>query len=82
MADSVRITCAPPGWYFLKLQPHSVQVEQEIVLSAEKFPNCSFRHPGARFIPDRGISLMEIARTGDGFRLPAERQCTLEALKS
>lgn len=55
----------------------TVQIEQDIALCAEKFPNLTCRPLGTQFLPDGGIALMEFAHTEDGLRLTAERHYAL-----
>lgn len=54
-----------------------VQIEQDIALCAEKFPNLICRSLGAQFLPDGAIALLEFAETNDGVRLTAERHYRL-----
>jgi hypothetical protein len=54
-----------------------VQIEQDIALCAEKFPDLICRSLGAQFLPDGAIALMEFAETHDGVRLAAERHYRL-----
>lgn len=51
----------------------SVQIEQDIALCAEKFPNLICRPLGAQFLPDNSIALLEFTQTRDGLRIAAER---------
>ncbi len=54
-----------------------VQIEQDIALCAEKFPQLLCRALGAQFLPDGAIAIMEFADTSEGLRLVAERHYRL-----
>lgn len=57
----------------------SVQIGQDVVLSAEKFPQLVCRPLAAQFLPDGGVALMEFAATSEGLRLVAEKHYELVA---
>jgi hypothetical protein len=54
-----------------------VQIEQDVALCAEKFPNLICRPLGAQFLADGAIALMEFTETTGGLRLAAERHYRL-----
>lgn len=54
-----------------------VQIEQDMALCAQKFPNLICRPLGAQFLPDGGIAIMEFTITDEGIRLAAERHYQL-----
>ena len=54
-----------------------VQIEQDMALCAQKFPNLICRPLGAQFLPDGGIAIMEFAITDEGIRLASERHYQL-----
>ena len=55
----------------------AVQIEQDIALCAEKFPQLLCRPLGAQFLEDGGIALMEFAPTDEGLRIVSERHYIL-----
>ncbi|MBE7493308.1 MAG: endonuclease [Verrucomicrobiaceae bacterium] len=54
-----------------------VQIEQDMTMCAQKFPNLICRPLGAQFLPDGGIAIMEFTNTEDGIRLACERHYLL-----
>jgi len=50
-----------------------VQIEQDMMLCAAKFPQLICRPIGAQFLPDGGIAILEFAQTEEGIRLAGER---------
>jgi len=55
----------------------TVQIEQDIALCAQKFPQLICRPLGAQFLADGGIALMEFTHTDHGLRLTTERHYSL-----
>ncbi len=54
-----------------------VQIEQDIAMCGEKFPQLICRPIGAQFLSDGGIALFEFVETEDGVRVSAERHYVL-----
>jgi len=54
-----------------------VQIEQDMALCAQKFPNLICRPLGAQFLAGGGIALMEFTLTEEGIRLANERHYQL-----
>lgn len=56
-----------------------VQVQQDIEMCKDKFPDLSCRPIGAQFLPDDAIALFEFSDTEEGIRIISEKQYRLVA---
>lgn len=54
-----------------------VQIEQDLAMCADKFPEMICRPVGAQFSSDGAIILFELEMTGDGIRIRNERHYLL-----